>query len=116
VPSGVIAATAALSSYAMALRVGEQTSSAQSAATTTLFIVAIAVLLQAARPLNPLRLGIVVSMVVAFIGVLAIPWLSDFFALSLGPERYAAVAVGFGLAGALLVWVATIVTDRWRRA
>jgi cation-transporting ATPase E len=115
VPSGVICATAALSSYSVALSVGEPVASAQSAATVTLFIVATAVLLQAARPLNLIRLGIVLAMVVAFLGVLFIPFLSEFFALSLGPERYSIVAVGIGLAGALLVWVATLVTDRWRR-
>jgi cation-transporting ATPase E len=100
----------------MALRLGEPVLSAQSAATTTLFIVAMAVLLQAARPLNALRLAIVAAMVVAFLAVLYIPWLSDFFALSLGPERYAVVAVVAGFVGAGLVWIATLVTDRWRRA
>ena len=75
-----------------------------------------AVLLQSARPLNALRLAIVVAMVVAFLGVLFIPWFSNFFALSLGPEKYAVIAIGVGFAGALLVWVATIITDRWRRA
>jgi len=94
VPSGVICATAALSSYSVALSVGEPVASAQSAATVTLFIVATAVLLQAARPLNLIRLGIVLAMVVAFLGVLFIPFLSEFFALSLGPERYSIVAVG----------------------
>lgn len=116
VPAGIIAATSALTSYAIALNLGEPVLSAQCAATTTLFIVAIAVLTQAARPLNAIRLAIVGSMVVAFIGVLAIPWFSNFFALTLGPEKYAVVAVIAGLIGAALVWVATVVTDRWRRA
>ena len=116
VPAGIIAATSALTSYAIALNLGEPVLSAQCAATTTLFIVAIAVLTQAARPLNAIRLAIVGSMVVAFIGVLAIPWFSNFFALSLGPAKYSVVAVIAGLIGAALVWVATVVTDRWRRA
>jgi cation-transporting P-type ATPase E len=116
VPSGLIAAAAALSSYAVALSLDEPTLNAQCAATTTLFIVAIAVLLQSARPLNLIRLAIVGSMVIAFIGVLVIPWFSHFFALSLEAAPYTAAAVGIGFAGALLVWVATLVTDRWRRA
>ena len=115
-PSGVIAAVAALTSFQLALNAGEPLLSAQSSATTTLFIVTTAVLLQSARPLNALRLAIVVAMVVAFLGVLFIPWFSNFFALSLGPEKYAVIAIGVGFAGALLVWVATIITDRWRRA
>ena len=123
-PSGVIAAACALSSFALsrAVLVANSTSSAdaerlaQSAATTTLFIVTTAVLLQSARPLNPLRLGIVALMVVMFLGVVLIPFFSRFFALDLGWNAYTGIAVALGLLGALLVWVATIVTDRWRRA
>jgi cation-transporting ATPase E len=115
-PAGVIAAAAALLSYFWALRLGEPVGSAQSAATVTLFIVTTAVLLQSARPLNWIRLGIVALMVVMFLAVLFIPWLSNFFALSLAPEKYSFVAIVSGLVGAALVWVAVIVTDRWRKA
>ncbi len=116
IPSGVICATASLVSYGLALGVGEPLFNAQEAASVTLFIVAISVLLMSARPLNAIRLAIVATMVAMFIAVLAIPFLSDFFALALGPERYAAVAIGCGLVGAALVWLAGLVTDRWRRA
>ncbi len=116
VPAGVIAAFSAFTSYAVALYLDEPVASAQSAATVTLFIVAIAVLAQAARPLNAVRLGLVALMVAAFLLVLYVPVASEFFALSLGPERYAIVAVGVGALGAVLVWVAGAVTDRWRRA
>ena len=115
-PAGAIAAASAFTSYGIALRIGEPVPSAMSAATVTLFIVTTAVLLQSARPLNAIRLGIVALMIAIFLSVLYIPYLSNFFALSLGAERYSAVAVGVGLIGALLVWVAVIVTDRWRRA
>jgi len=115
IPSGVICAAASLTSYSIALGVGEDLADAQSAATVTLFIVATSVLLQSARPLNLIRIGIVGAMVIAFIAVLTIPWLSTFFALSLGPERYSLVALVAGLVGAVLVWVAALITDRWRR-
>jgi len=123
VPSGVIAATAALSSFVVSralimandVPVGQAELAAQSAATTTLFIVATAVLLQSARPLNLLRLGIVLLMVAIFLGVMFIPFLSSFFELSLAAEPYSAFAVAAGLVGAVLVWIATLVTDRWRR-
>jgi len=115
-PAGVIAAGAALLSYFWALRLGEPVGSAQSAATVTLFIVTTAVLLQSARPLIWIRLGIVVLMIVMFLAVLFIPWLSNFFALSLAPEKYSVVAVICGLVGAALVWIAVIITDRWRKA
>jgi cation-transporting P-type ATPase E len=116
VPAGIIAAFSAFTSYAVALYLDEPVDSAQSAATVTLFIVAIAVLAQAARPLNAIRLALVGVMVGAFLLVLYIPVASEFFALSLGPERYAVVAVGVGALGAVLVWVASFITDRWRRA
>lgn len=115
VPSGVIAAAAALVSYSVALWVGEPLLAAQSAACITLFIVATGVLLMSARPLNPIRLGIVGAMVAIFVAVLYIPFLSTFFAVSLGPERYSFVAIGAGLVGVVLVWLAALVTDRWRR-
>jgi len=114
-PAGVIAAACAFTSYGLARGLGEPLPSCQSAATVTLFIVATAVLLQSARPLNLLRIGIVALMVALFLGILLIPFFSQFFALSLGPGRSALISVGVGLVGAVLVWVATLVTDRWRR-
>ena len=115
VPAGIIAAASALTSYSIALGVGESIGSAQSAATVTLFVVATVVLAQAARPLDALRIGIVCLMVAMFAAVLFIPWLSNFFALSLGPERYSLVALGVGVVGGVLVWIASLITDRWRR-
>lgn len=113
-PAGMIAATCALLSYDLARRVGEPVLNAQEAATITLFIVATAVTLEAARPLNLLRVGIVALMVLLFVAVLVIPPLSAFFALSLGPERYSVVSIVVGLVGAALVWLASVITARWR--
>jgi cation-transporting P-type ATPase E len=114
-PAGLIAAVSAFTSYAIALWLDESVDSAQSAATVTLFIVTIAVLAQAARPLDPLRIGVIATMVLMFLAVLYIPFLSNFFALSLGFERYAFVALGVGAIGAVAVSTAGLVTDRWRR-
>lgn len=116
IPAGMIAAASALTSYAIALGVGEPVANAQQAATVTLFIVATGVLAIAARPLNLVRWGIIAGMVLAFVAVLYIPPLSKFFALSLGPERYSLVAVGVGIVGAIAVWIAGVTADRWRRA
>lgn len=116
VPAGIIAAVSAFTSYAFALRLGEPTESAQSAATVTLFIVTIAVLAQASRPLDALRIGVIAVMIFLFALVLFIPFLSTFFALSLGPERYTVVALVVGAIGAVAVSFAGLVTDRWRKA
>lgn len=115
IPSGIICAASALVSYTVALRVGEPLVNAQAAACVTLFIVATSVLAMSARPLNGLRLGIVGLMVALFLAVLYIPFLSNFFALSLAPERYSIVAVIAGAIGAVLVWVVGLYVDRWRR-
>ena len=116
VPAGIIAALAAWTSYAVALWVDEPVIKAQQAATVTLFMVAMGVLAISARPLNPVRWSIILAMVGAFVLVLYVPFLSEFFALSLSPERYSLVAVGVGALGALAVWFSGVFADRWRRA
>ena len=115
-PAGVICAATALGAYYAIRSMGEPVPNAQAGATTALFVVSLSVLAESARPLNPLRLGIVALMAVMFVGVLVIPWFANTFALHLGTEIYAIVAVAIGLAGSVLVWGATLVTDRWRRA
>ena len=115
VPAGVICAAAALTTYWLVLRAGEPVEDARSGATIALFIVAYAVLVQSARPLNLLRLAVVLAMLIAFIAVLAIPWLSNFFAVYVAPERDTAIAVVTGLVGAAALAGVTLVTDRLRR-
>jgi cation-transporting ATPase E len=115
VPAGVIAAVASFTSYGVALYFDEPIFNAQSAATITLFIVTIAVLAQSARPFNAVRLLLVATMIAAFVAVLYIPFLSNFFLLSLGPERYSIISIIVGLVGAVAVGIATKITDHWRR-
>lgn len=116
VPAGIICAAAGLGTYLVVLSIGEPLADARSAATVALFIVAFAVLVHSARPLNLLRLAVCSAMLLSFIVVLLVPWLSNFFAVYLQPERDTAIAVGFGLAGAALIAVAARVTDGLRRA
>ncbi|MHB8796521.1 MAG: HAD-IC family P-type ATPase [Candidatus Nanopelagicales bacterium] len=123
VPSGIIAAIAALTTYAVVtsmlladgLTQEAARTTAQTTATTALFIVATAVLLQSARPLNLLRIGIVALMAACFLGVILIPWLAGFFSMNLGWDAETLVAVVAGAMGAVLVWAVSLVTDRWRR-
>ena len=115
VPSGVICAAASLTTYGLSRAVSASVPDAQSAATVTLFIVSTGVLMQSARPLNAIRIGIVALMVAMFVGVLAIPWLSNFFLVSVGPNTWSLIAIVVGLVGGVLVWIAALITDRWRR-
>jgi len=114
VPAGFICAAAGLGTYIVVLQMGEPLAEARSAATIALFIVAFAVLVQSARPLNWIRLGVCAAMLAGFVIVLAVPWLSNFFALVIHPEIDSLIAVAFGLVGAALVAVAARITDRWR--
>jgi cation-transporting ATPase E len=115
IPAGLICAAAALITYLLELRGGASIDDARTAATVSLFIVTVAVLAQSARPLNLLRIGIVALMVALFVLVLVVPVSAEFFALTIPIGPGLTLPVVSGLIGAALVWVATVVTDRWRR-
>ncbi|HQR80549.1 MAG TPA: cation-translocating P-type ATPase, partial [Actinomycetota bacterium] len=83
-------------------------------ATIALFMVTITVLAVSARPMNPIRAAIVLSMIGAFLVVLFVPPLSQLFALSLSPDPEGAVTVLIGGTGAALVALTSRVINRWR--
>ncbi|MFF5566082.1 cation-translocating P-type ATPase [Streptomyces sp. NPDC012623] len=86
IPSGLIAGIATFVTYLIARNhyTGTEALEAQtSAATLTLFLVSIWVLAIVARPYTWWRVGLVIAMGVAFLVVLAVPMLQDFFALKL---------------------------------
>ncbi|MFB7665137.1 HAD-IC family P-type ATPase [Kitasatospora sp. NPDC056138] len=108
VPGGVIAGTATFTAYMLA-RADHATDlkADTSVATLTLFLVAMWVLAMVARPYNWWRLTLIGTMAAAFALVLWVPWLSDFFQLSLVGTRDPFVGVGIAVtAGVLLevVW------------
>lgn len=105
VPAGVICAAFAFTSYVIVLTEGAPRENAQTAAAITLFIIAWVVLVLVARPINLLRLIIVVVMGTGFLLVLAVPTLSNFFALGLSLDDQGFTAVGLGIAGSVLLIV-----------
>ncbi|MGW9245095.1 HAD-IC family P-type ATPase [Streptomyces badius] len=106
IPSGVIAAAATFTTYLVARHhyTGEGALDAEtSAATLTLFLVAMWVLAIIARPYTWWRIGLVASMGLGFLIVLVVPWLQDFFALKLVGTTMPWTAVGIAVAAAVLL-------------
>ncbi|MEI7033494.1 cation-translocating P-type ATPase [Streptomyces pratensis] len=106
IPSGVIAAIATFSTYLIARTyyAGEGALEAEtSAATLTLFLVSMWVLAIIARPYTWWRIGLVAAMGLAFLIVLVVPWLQDFFALKLVGAPMPWTAVGIAGAAAVLL-------------
>ncbi|QKW10844.1 HAD-IC family P-type ATPase [Streptomyces sp. NA04227] len=110
-PAGLIAGIATFTTYLLArahYHGPGELDAETSAATTTLFLISLWVLAIVARPYTWWRILLVATMGAAFVIVLVVPWLQDFFALRLEGTVMPWTAVGIGLAaGALLepVWV-----------
>ncbi|MFD6200544.1 HAD-IC family P-type ATPase [Streptomyces rubiginosohelvolus] len=106
IPSGVIAAAATFTTYLVARHYysGEGALDAEtSAATLTLFLVAMWVLAIIARPYTWWRIGLVATMGLGFLIVLVVPWLQDFFALKLVGTTMPWTAVAIAVAAAALL-------------
>ncbi|MEV0919201.1 HAD-IC family P-type ATPase [Streptomyces sp. NPDC049967] len=100
VPSGTIAAVATFATYLIARHVytGPGSLDAEtSAATLTLFLVSMWVLAIIARPYTWWRICLVAAMGVAFLIVLVVPWLQNFFALKLVGAQMPWTAVGIAV-------------------
>ncbi|MCX5524852.1 cation-translocating P-type ATPase [Streptomyces bobili] len=112
IPGGALAAVATFTTYLIARHhySGEGALEAEtSAATLTLFLISMWVLAIIARPYTWWRVLLVVSMGSAFVVVLVVPWLQDFFALKLIGMTMPWIAVGVAaVAAAVLEFL-------WRR-
>ncbi|MET9774764.1 HAD-IC family P-type ATPase [Streptomyces sp. NPDC006367] len=114
VPGGVVAGAATFLTYLLARRhySGPDALAAEtSVATLTLFLISMWVLAIVARPYTWWRVLLVAVMGLAFLVVLAVPWLQDFFALRLVGHTMPWAAVGVAVAAAVLLelawrWVA----------
>ncbi|MGK4582502.1 HAD-IC family P-type ATPase [Kitasatospora sp. HPMI-4] len=104
VPGGLIAGTATFTAYMLA-RADHATDlkADTSVATLTLFLVAMWVLAMVARPYNWWRLTLIGTMGAAFALVLWVPFLSDFFQLSLVGLRDPLVGVGIAVVAGILL-------------
>ncbi|MFD7981405.1 HAD-IC family P-type ATPase [Streptomyces sp. NPDC059071] len=109
IPAGVIAAAATFATYllARAYYTGPDALDAEtSAATLTLFLVSMWVLAIIARPYTWWRVALVAAMAGAFLLVLVVPWLQDFFALKLVGVTMPWTAVAIAAAGSAVLELA----------
>ncbi|MEU9090275.1 HAD-IC family P-type ATPase [Streptomyces sp. NPDC048428] len=100
IPSGTIAAVATFTMYLIARSHYSGTGALDaetSAATLTLFLVSMWVLAIIARPYTWWRICLVAAMGLAFLIVLVVPWLQDFFALKLVGTTMPWTAVGIAV-------------------
>ncbi len=96
-PAGLVAATATMVSYLVARDAeGLPLDECRTVSVVTLFLVAFWVLAILARPMNGWRLALVASMAGAFVLVLAVPWLREYFDLPLPDVENLLVATGIG--------------------
>ncbi|MGW7167134.1 HAD-IC family P-type ATPase [Streptomyces sp. NPDC054884] len=115
VPGGAIAGAATFLTYLMARHhyTGAGSLEAEtSAATLTLFLVSMWVLAIIARPYTWWRVLLVASMGAAFLVVLIVPWLQDFFALRLVGPTMPWIAVGVAAVAAAALEVSWRWVDR----
>ncbi len=115
IPAGLIAAATAFTTYLIATGAYDE-DEARTYTSIALFVVALAVLLESARPLNLLRLSVVAIMGIAFLTVLVVPALSQFFAMEVEELSGVTLALVAGGIGAALVLLLTPVIDRIRRS
>ena len=105
-PTGSLIAAATIVSYAIAHEaVGVSDVQARTAATLTLLILGLWVLNLLARPITPGRALLFAAMVGAFVIILTVPALRDFFALDVPDGVALRGALGSALAGGVLLEV-----------
>jgi cation-transporting ATPase E len=115
IPCGFVAAAATFASYAEArYTVGVTLDEARTTATLVLMVVGLWVLNILARPITPFRGVLFGAMVGAFLVILAVPALREFYALEL-PPRNALIAGGLIAAAAVtLLEIAWIISQHRR--
>ncbi|MFF1439913.1 HAD-IC family P-type ATPase [Streptomyces sp. NPDC058295] len=104
IPGGVVAGVATFVTYLVARHHytgGGSLEAETSAATLTLFLISMWVLAIIARPYTWWRVLLVASMGAAFVLVLVVPWLQDFFALKLIGMTMPWIAVGVAAVAAV---------------
>jgi len=111
IPAGVIAAIATLVAYLIVRNADVPLDQSRTVAVITLFTIAIWVLAILCRPMSWWKYLLIIAMVTAFIGALAIPEMRNYFDLPLPDTRDIASAIGIGVIAAAIIEVGWRMTD-----
>jgi cation-transporting P-type ATPase E len=111
IPAGIVAAFAAYAVYGAARAIDGDLIVARSATTITMVLVGMWVLIELAKPLTPIRLALVGSMIAAFGLVLVAPFGRRFFELVIPPLDVAGVILGVTLLAVVVLHVALRIMD-----
>ncbi|MEQ4305247.1 HAD-IC family P-type ATPase [Plantactinospora sp. B6F1] len=113
VPSGAVAMAATITSYLFARSVYDGDLAAEtSAATLTLFLVGLWVVAIIARPYTWWRILLVLALGLAFLTILVVPFLQEFFQLSLVGTTAPVVAAGLAVAAGTLLELVRVALRR----
>jgi cation-transporting ATPase E len=113
-PAGVVAAIATFTSFAIAhFSAGVSVDQARTAATLTLMIVGLWVLNLLARPITPMRAVLTLAMILAFLVILRVEDLRDWFALGLPRTLVTISAIVCGLAAVVVLEIGWQIVQ-WR--
>jgi len=112
IPAGVAAAIVTFGVYGISRSVlDEGLVEARTAATVTMLLLGLWILVEVARPLTPRRLSLVTAMLVVFAVVLLLPWTRDFFELAMpSAETWVVIALGV-VAGIALIHLLLLAVD-----
>ncbi|MFK8025798.1 MAG: cation-translocating P-type ATPase [Ilumatobacter sp.] len=113
IPAGLWAGLAAYVVYQVVRTMdGVELGQARTAATVTLLAASLAVLVLVSRPLHLWKVGLAAAMAALYVGVVAIPFLRNFFELDLPQGSvWAPITIG-SLAAALGVWLVPAAVER----
>ena len=77
---------------------------ARTAATITLLVAGLVILVLISRPLRLWKVGLAVAMGLSYVVVMAVPWLSDYFELASPPiGSWVVIAIG-ATSAAIVIW------------
>ena len=113
IPAGVIIFIAVSITYALARSEDIGTRESRTIATVVLMVLGLYVLAMLARPLTRYRTVLLLTMIGMFIGALAIPFVRDFYALSLPSQETVAIGLAVAAGGCVSLELGIRAVKRW---